>query len=70
MSGYSVESLINGIEAAKKNIKTFEDAAEKERETIKEYYFMIETIERKEREAKIRDEILKNVTVEIERDGN
>lgn len=48
--GYSVESLENGIEAAKKNILIFEDAIVKERNTISEYYNMISTIQRKERE--------------------
>lgn len=52
MSGYNVDSLLNGIERCKKNIVTFEDAIEKERNTIKEYYYMIDTIERKEREHK------------------
>lgn len=52
MSGFSVESLTNGIAAAKKNIKTFEDAIAKERATIEEYHGMIKTVERKEREAK------------------
>lgn len=65
---YSVESLENGIEACKKNIKTFEDAIEKERNTIKEYHEMIDTVQRKEREAKIRDEIMSRV--EVVRDGN
>lgn len=51
MTGYSVESLEAGIEAAKKNIKVFEDASDKERSTITEYRDMIETIQRKERES-------------------
>lgn len=45
---YSVESLERGIEAARKNIKIFEDAIDKERDTIKEYRFMMEVIEQKE----------------------
>ena len=48
MANYSIENLRNGIKQASKNIKTFEDAIEKERATIKEFEFMIETIERKE----------------------
>ena len=44
MTGFSVESLENGIEAAKKNIGIFEDAITKERATISEYYDMISTI--------------------------
>ena len=59
--GYSVESLKNGIEAAKKNIKTFEDAIERERETIKEYRSMIEIIE-------VRASTPKEIVVEVERD--
>jgi len=48
--GYSIESLKNGIVACEKNIETFEQAIKTERETIKDYQFMIETSERKERE--------------------
>lgn len=47
MTGFSVESLENGILAAKKNIDIFEDAITKERDTISEYYDMIATIKRK-----------------------
>jgi prefoldin subunit 5 len=65
---YSVKSLENGIEACKKNIKTFEDAIEKERDTIKEYHDMTDTVHRKEREAKIRDEM--KSLVEVVRDGD
>ena len=64
MSGYSVESLENGIESCKKNIQTFEDAIDKERNTIKEYRDMIDTVQRKEREAKVREEMSSHVTVE------
>lgn len=62
MTGYSIESLKRGIEAAKKNMKTFEDAIQKERDTIKEYYFMIDTVEQKEREG---DRVIRIV---VERD--
>jgi ribosomal protein S4E len=48
---YDKKALLDGIEACKNNIVTFEDAIGRERDTIKEYYFMIDTIERKEREA-------------------
>lgn len=44
MTGYNVESLENGIEAAKKNIIIFEEAITKERNTISEYHGMIEDI--------------------------
>ncbi len=63
MSGFSVESLERGIESCKKNIQTFEDAIDKERNTIKEYRDMMETIERKEREAKIREEMSSHIEV-------
>ncbi len=51
MAGYSVESLKEGIEKCKVNIIIFEEAQDRERDTIKEYRFMIETIERKKIEA-------------------
>ena len=62
MSGYSIESLERGIEACKKNIKTFEDAIDKERDTIKEYRQMIDVIEEKQN--------IKNIIVEAGNDGN
>jgi hypothetical protein len=68
MGGFSVESLDNGIEASKKNILVFEDAIDKERNTIKEYREMIDTIERKKREAKIREEM--SSRVEVVRDSD
>jgi hypothetical protein len=68
MGGFSVESLDNGIEASKKNILVFEDAIDKERNTIKEYREMIDIIERKKREAKIRKEM--SSQVEVVRDGD
>ena len=48
MPNFSVDNLRHGIQQARKNIKTFEDAIDKENETIKQFKFMIETIERKE----------------------
>ena len=45
---YSVENLRRGIKQCNDNIKTFEDAIKKERASIKDFEFMIETIERKE----------------------
>jgi prefoldin subunit 5 len=63
MTGFSVESLENGIESCKKNIRVFEDAIEKERATIKEYREMMETIGEQERAAKQRDEMSKNFEV-------
>lgn len=49
---YSVEGLENGIEQARKNIKTFEEAIQKERDTIDEYYKMIDVLKEKERAKK------------------
>lgn len=63
MSGYNVDSLLDGIERCKKNIITFEDAIDKERNTIKEYYYMIDTIQRKEREHKAG---MRNIEIERE----
>lgn len=57
---YNKDSLINGIEACKKNIQTFEDAIQKERDTIKEYYAMIDTIDELERSAKVKKQIESN----------
>lgn len=42
---YEVAGLKDGIERCKLNIKTFEDAIDKELETIKEYEGMIESLE-------------------------
>ena len=64
---YSIESLENGIESCKKNIQTFEDAIDKERVTIKEYRVMIDAVERKQREAKVREDIQKNLVIEVDR---
>jgi prefoldin subunit 5 len=63
MTGFSVESLENGIESCKKNIRVFEDAIEKERATIKEYREMMETIGEQERAAKQREGMSKNFEV-------
>jgi hypothetical protein len=68
--GFSVKSLENGILAAKKNIGVFEIAIEKERQTIKEYCDMIETIKRKEHEARLKEKKQKNLVVEVIEDGN
>lgn len=45
---YTIESLERGIEATRKNEKIFEAAAEKERETRKQYREMIETLQKQE----------------------
>ncbi len=48
MPEYTVESLDRGIAQAEKNIKTFEDAISKERETIGQFKWMKEQVQRKE----------------------
>jgi len=42
---YEVQGLKDGIERCKINIKTFEDAINKELETIKEYQGMIKVLQ-------------------------
>ncbi len=64
MPDYSVGSLERGIESCQKNICTFEEAIDKERATIKEYRFMIDTIERKRREA----ENPRKIVVKVDRE--
>ena len=49
--GYSVEALHRGIRASEVNIVTFEDAIKRERQTMTEYRWMIDQIERKKKEA-------------------
>jgi len=63
---FSVESLDNGIAACNKNIKTFEDAIDRERTTIKEYRDMIVIIQEKERIAKVKEEMQANIVIERE----
>ena len=64
---YSIESLEGGIEKCKKNIEIFEEAIEKERDTIREYRSMIDVLEEKESR---REEIQKHISIEIDRDGD
>lgn len=52
---FNSEALERGIEQCKKNILTFEQAIEKERNTIKEYYKMIDLNEQQERMDKIKE---------------
>jgi len=59
---YSIDGLERGIAQSRKNIRTFEDAIDKERATIKEYLGMIETLERKDKEIQ---DAKNNVKVEI-----
>jgi len=63
---FSVKSLDNGIVACNKNIKTFEDAIDRERNTIKEYRDMIVVIQEKERIAKVKKEMQANIVIERE----
>ena len=46
---HSIEGLENGIVNAKANIKVLEDAIDRERNTIKEYRVMIDSIEYSDR---------------------
>jgi len=68
MSGFSVESLTNGIESCKKNILVFEEAIEKERNTIKDYRNMMDTVEENKRMAKVRENMSQRIEVEREED--
>jgi hypothetical protein len=45
---FSIESLERGIEGCEKNIKVFDEAIDKERNQIKEYYRMIDVLRKKE----------------------
>jgi hypothetical protein len=58
--GFNSEALERGIEQCKTNIKTFEDAIQKERDTIKEYYKQIEHNQEQDRMNKIKEAYLKN----------
>lgn len=46
---YNIDSLEAGIDQCKVSIKALEDAADRERETIKEYRGMIDTLQERER---------------------
>ena len=45
---YEIKGLKEGIDRAKINIKVFEDAINKELETITEYEMMIKVLEKKD----------------------
>jgi septal ring factor EnvC (AmiA/AmiB activator) len=67
MNNYTVESLEGAIQKCKDNIKIFEEAIEKERETIKDLHNKIELLEVQERERKrIEKELMENIEVEVE----
>ena len=59
---FNTDALKAGIKASDDNIKTFEEAIQKERDTQEEYRGMIATIERKEMEAG------RTITLEAERE--
>ena len=60
---FNTEALERGIQQCKNNIKTFEDAIQKERDTIKEYHNQIDqnlNRERLEKEKESRIEIIRD----------
>ena len=61
---YDIDALKRGIEAAKRNIATFEEAIQREKNTINEYrgYMNILRQKKKDREEK-------NVTVDAQKGG-
>jgi len=50
---YDIKGLKHGIEQCHKHIKTFEEAIEKERQTIKEYIIYIDELEK---QAKLKEQ--------------
>jgi len=60
---YTINGLRHGIVRCKHNIKSLEQAIEKEHNTIADYKIMIDDIERAEKE---KAEAEANVTVEID----
>jgi len=61
---HSIEGLERGIEHCKKNIETFEDAIQKERETIDEYYRMIDALKEKERVQKALKQVEESINAD------
>ena len=59
---YDIDGLTRGIDACKRNIETFEQAIEKERQTIKEYKIMIDHLKEKAKRPK-------DIVIEVDR-GN
>ncbi|NIS52199.1 MAG: hypothetical protein GWN94_13980 [Phycisphaerae bacterium] len=49
---YSKEGLERGIEAAENNIKTFKEAIKKEKAFIEQFEYMLDAIDRKEKERR------------------
>ena len=67
--GYSVDGLEHGIERCKINIASLEKAIEGERETIKNYRFMLDEIDRADREKSAAEAGLNsNIHVEVAAD--
>jgi len=64
---HSIEGLERGIEHAKENIKTFEEAIKQERATISKFYEMIDTLKQKEREAEAARRLEEQVNADISR---
>ena len=65
---FSTESLKRGIVQAERNIEIFEKAIDNERATIREYRGMIEDIERKAHEERLREE--REIHVELDVSGD
>ena len=61
-AGYSLEGLEHGIDRCKVNIGVLETAIEKERNTIKEYRIMIDSVETSDR---LKKEAESNVHLEV-----
>ncbi len=62
---FSIESLERGIEGCKKNIKVFEEAIDKERDQIKEYYGMIDTLRKKEEVNKALKKVEETINADL-----
>ena len=61
---YSTESLEHGIEQCKKNIQTFEEAIKKERDTIDQYYGMIDALKEKARVQKALEKVEETINAD------
>jgi len=64
---YNTDALKKGIEDIEKNIEVFEVAIKKERAQINVYRSMIDDLDRKKLE---KAEAIKNIKVEVVRDGD
>ena len=61
---YNNDALLNGIEKCKENIKVFEDAIQKERDTIQEYHTMMEAIDKNARIQKKQKELASRIEID------